>query len=346
MAYTVGSDTPGIRSATAPWICSAVAWPGREATVAAIIRRCGVARCPRSRRARCRSAATSVLMRASISQTEGSPNSLVILNELLLWPPEPERRGERVMATRTSRVGAGILSEAQTAKREEILGLLRRAYWMEMETVMNYLANAEHLDGCARRRSPRRCRRTSPRSSGTPAPSRAASRTSTAPRRVGRVHAGPAVPPAPGRPDRREDRHRGRDRGREGRHRALPAVIEACDGVDWATQDMVIEILRDEENHLRTFERYLSEYPLGRSAAHQPPVEAGGRVDVEHAHGRGGPVRERVRDAGRDQHEGPGRRPHLVVAEQERQLALEDVEGVVLRLRGRGPRAPRGPAPW
>ena len=37
-------------------------------------------------------------------------------------------------------------------------------------------------------------------------------------------------------------------------------IIEACDGVDWATQDMVIDILRDEENHLRTFERYLKEY--------------------------------------------------------------------------------------
>ena len=37
-------------------------------------------------------------------------------------------------------------------------------------------------------------------------------------------------------------------------------IIEACDGVDWATQDMVIEILRDEEGHLRQFERYLREY--------------------------------------------------------------------------------------
>ena len=37
-------------------------------------------------------------------------------------------------------------------------------------------------------------------------------------------------------------------------------IIEACDGVDWATQDMVIDILRDEENHLRTFERYLKEF--------------------------------------------------------------------------------------
>jgi bacterioferritin len=30
--------------------------------------------------------------------------------------------------------------------------------------------------------------------------------------------------------------------------------------VDWATQDMVIEILRDEEGHLRQFERYLREH--------------------------------------------------------------------------------------
>jgi bacterioferritin len=37
-------------------------------------------------------------------------------------------------------------------------------------------------------------------------------------------------------------------------------IIEVCDGIDWSTQDMVIAILRDEENHLRTFERYLSEY--------------------------------------------------------------------------------------
>ena len=49
--------------------------------------------------------------------------------------------------TTTSRVSTGILSEAQTAKREEILELLRQAYWMEMETVMSYLANAENLDG-------------------------------------------------------------------------------------------------------------------------------------------------------------------------------------------------------
>ena len=37
-------------------------------------------------------------------------------------------------------------------------------------------------------------------------------------------------------------------------------IIEATDGVDWVTQDMVIDILRDEEGHRRLFEGYLREY--------------------------------------------------------------------------------------
>ena len=37
---------------------------------------------------------------------------------------------------------AGILAAANEAKRSEIIELLTRAYWMEMETVMSYVANA------------------------------------------------------------------------------------------------------------------------------------------------------------------------------------------------------------
>jgi bacterioferritin len=37
-------------------------------------------------------------------------------------------------------------------------------------------------------------------------------------------------------------------------------IIEACEGVDWVTQDMVIEILHDEEGHKRLFEGFLREY--------------------------------------------------------------------------------------
>jgi hypothetical protein len=40
-----------------------------------------------------------------------------------------------------------ILAAEHKAKREEIVGLLTRAYWMEVETVMSYLANAAQLDG-------------------------------------------------------------------------------------------------------------------------------------------------------------------------------------------------------
>jgi bacterioferritin len=38
------------------------------------------------------------------------------------------------------------------------------------------------------------------------------------------------------------------------------ALIEACDGVDPVTQDMVITILADEQDHLRTFEGFLRDY--------------------------------------------------------------------------------------
>ena len=37
-------------------------------------------------------------------------------------------------------------------------------------------------------------------------------------------------------------------------------IIEFCDGVDFVTQDMVIDILRDEQGHKRLFEGFLREY--------------------------------------------------------------------------------------
>jgi bacterioferritin len=37
-------------------------------------------------------------------------------------------------------------------------------------------------------------------------------------------------------------------------------IIEATDGLDWVTQDMVMGILRDEESRHRLFDGYLREY--------------------------------------------------------------------------------------
>ncbi|MGH2748641.1 MAG: ferritin-like domain-containing protein, partial [Actinomycetota bacterium] len=41
----------------------------------------------------------------------------------------------------------GILSEESKAKREELIQMLTRAYWMEIETVMSYVANSINPDG-------------------------------------------------------------------------------------------------------------------------------------------------------------------------------------------------------
>jgi bacterioferritin len=47
--------------------------------------------------------------------------------------------------TRTS--GTGVFAEENSAKREELIGMLQKAYWMEIETVMSYIANTINPDG-------------------------------------------------------------------------------------------------------------------------------------------------------------------------------------------------------
>ena len=161
----------------------------------------------------------------------------------------------------TSRVGAGILSDAQAVKREEILELLRRAYWMEMETVMSYLANAENLDGIRAEEVAEalsddvdeelgHARRFAARIKelyGTPPGSLELSAEQTYLQPLADATDVVSV-------------IEGVIQAETGAIEHYLRIIEACDGVDWATQDMVIEILRDEETHLRTFERYLREY--------------------------------------------------------------------------------------
>src|SRR5512135_1165043 len=49
------------------------------------------------------------------------------------------------MSVRTS--ARGILAPDHVQQRAEILQLLVKAYWMELETVMSYLANSINPDG-------------------------------------------------------------------------------------------------------------------------------------------------------------------------------------------------------
>ncbi|MGE3139118.1 MAG: ferritin-like domain-containing protein, partial [Thermoleophilia bacterium] len=156
------------------------------------------------------------------------------------------------MAT-TSKVAAGILSDAQSAKREEILELLRQAYWMEMETVMSYLANAENLDGVRASEIAEALSEDVGKELGH---ARAF---------AGRIKELYGTPPGSAEFSSDQAYLQPREDGTDvvsviegvitaekGAIEHYLRIIEACDGVDWATQDMVIEILRDEEGHLRT----------------------------------------------------------------------------------------------
>ena len=164
------------------------------------------------------------------------------------------------MAT-TKHVETGILSEKHEAKRQEIVELLTQAYWMEMETVMSYLANAANLDGIRAEEiaealdedvneelgHARAFAHRIKELYGTPPGSMDFSASQTT-----------LQPPAD--PADVVTVINGVIDAESGAIELYNRIIETCDGVDWATQDMVIEILRDEENHLRTFERYLSEF--------------------------------------------------------------------------------------
>ena len=161
----------------------------------------------------------------------------------------------------TRHASAGILADANAAKREEIVALLTKAYWMEMETVMNYLAVSAHLDGVRAEEiagalaadvdeelgHARRFASRIKDLSGTPPGSLEFTPEQTYMQPPEDATDVPGV-------------IRGVIEAEAGAIEHYTRIIEACDGVDWATQDMVVEILADEENHMRTFERYLAEY--------------------------------------------------------------------------------------
>jgi bacterioferritin len=165
------------------------------------------------------------------------------------------------MPTTKNNVSAGILAPANEQKRTEILALLERAYWMEMETVMSYVANAAALDGI-------RAEEVAEALSSDVDEELGHARAFAA--RIKELYGTPPgslaftaeqqylQPPA----DATDvvTVIRGVIEAEAGAIEHYTRIIEACDGVDWTTQDMVIDILRDEEGHLRQFERYLREF--------------------------------------------------------------------------------------
>jgi bacterioferritin len=165
------------------------------------------------------------------------------------------------MAVRSA--SAGILSDEKSAQREELIGLLKRAYWMEIETVMSYIANSINPDGVRAQEIVESLEQDIQEELG---------HAQQFAHRIKELYG--VVPGSlefnaeqsylqP--PDHQTDIvHviKGVIEAETGAIEHYNHIIEFTDGLDFVTQDMVISILRDEEGHRRLFEGYLREYEV------------------------------------------------------------------------------------
>jgi bacterioferritin len=163
------------------------------------------------------------------------------------------------MTTRTT--GTGILAEENRAKREGIIEQLTKAYWMEIETVMSYVANSVNPDGVRAQEIIESLREDVQEELGhaNQFANRIKELYGVVPGSLAFKAEQTYLQPAEHQTD---IVHiiRGVIEAETGAIEHYNRIIEACDGLDWVTQDMVIGILHDEEGHKRLFEGFLREY--------------------------------------------------------------------------------------
>jgi bacterioferritin len=157
----------------------------------------------------------------------------------------------------------GILSDEKTPKREELIELLKKAYWMELETVMSYIANSINPDGVRAQEIVESLQEDIQEELGH------AQQFATRIKELYGVVPGSLDFTAEQSylqpPEHQTDIvHviKGVIEAETGAIEHYNRIIEFTDGVDFVTQDMVIDILRDEEGHRRLFEGYLREYEV------------------------------------------------------------------------------------
>jgi bacterioferritin len=161
----------------------------------------------------------------------------------------------------TSSLDKGIFSGDASGTREEIVTLLTKAYWMEIETVMSYIAASTNLDGV---------RAQEIRESLAEDVEEELGHAKAFADRIKELYG--VVPGSEGfspeqsflqPPEHQVDVvHviRGVIKAETGAIEHYTRIVEVTDGVDPVTQDMVISILRDEQGHRRLFEGFLREY--------------------------------------------------------------------------------------
>lgn len=144
---------------------------------------------------------------------------------------------------------------------DKIIQELTRSYWMELETVQNYLANATNLDGVRAEEIKKAL------SSDVGQELAHAQQLASRIRVLGGVVPGSfqfkAAQTTLQPPKDSTDVTtviKGVIDAEEGAIQQYRAIIELCDGEDYVTQDLCIELLTDEESHRREFVGFLREY--------------------------------------------------------------------------------------
>jgi bacterioferritin len=147
------------------------------------------------------------------------------------------------------------------SEREELIAMLTKAYWMELETVMSYITNSTNPDGVRAQEIIESLQQDVQEELGH------AQQFATRIKELYGVVPGSMDFKAEQTylqpPDQQTDIvHviKGVIEAESGAIEHYNAVIEFTEGKDPVTNDMVIAILRDEEGHRRLFEGFLREY--------------------------------------------------------------------------------------
>jgi bacterioferritin len=155
----------------------------------------------------------------------------------------------------------GILADENTQQREHIIELLKKAYWMEVETVMSYIANSINPDGVRAQEIVEALQQDIQEELGH------AQQFAQRIKELYGVVPGSAEFSAAQTylqpPEHQTDIvHviKGVIEAETGAIEHYNRIIQETDQVDPVTNDMTIDILRDEEGHRRLFEGFLREY--------------------------------------------------------------------------------------
>ncbi|HEX8207403.1 MAG TPA: ferritin-like domain-containing protein [Solirubrobacteraceae bacterium] len=157
----------------------------------------------------------------------------------------------------------GILSDDKRPQREQIIELLTKAYWMELETVMSYIANSTNPDGLRAQEVIESLQQDIQEELGHAQEfaKRIKELYGVVPGSLDFTAEQTFLQP----PEQQTDIvHviKGVIEAETGAIEHYNAILEITEPIDPVTTDMVVSILRDEEGHRRLFEGFLREFEV------------------------------------------------------------------------------------